>query len=149
MRFFKLFALIGLCAAQAVPASAGELKVTIKGLRSDSGLVLVCLFSQQGSKVDEFPDCDKGQPLKNEKVAIKSGMAEVVYTGLADGAYALAMIHDEDMDDRLDTNFIGIPTEGIGVSNNPLLLGAPSFEQARFTLAGNARVNIEAKYFLD
>lgn len=130
-------------------AFASELTVTVTGLRSDAGRVLMCLFAERESVVSEFPDCDAGKPVRNDKLAISGGTATVTYKGLPAGNYAIALIHDENMDDKLDTNFIGIPTEGIGVSNNPLLLGAPSFSQARFQIAGNAALSVKAKYFLD
>jgi uncharacterized protein (DUF2141 family) len=129
-------------------AVAGDLTVSITGLRSDAGRVLICLFSEASSRVDEFPDCDKGAPIRNDKIAISGGAAQISYKALPSGTYAIAFIHDENMDDALDTNFLGIPTEGIGVSNNPLLIGAPSFSQAEFKVAGNASLTIEAKYFL-
>ena len=79
---------------------------------------------------------------------IGSGKATVTYYGLKDGVYAVAMIHDENANGKLDTNFIGIPTEGIGVSNNPRLTGAPGFDEAKFKISGNTAITITAKYFL-
>lgn len=144
-------ALLSVCAGVLMTTAAlgAELTVTVTGLRSDTGRVLMCLFAERESIVAEFPDCDTGKPVRNDKLSISGGAATVTYKGLTEGTYAIALIHDENMDNKLDTNFIGIPTEGIGVSNNPLLLGAPSFSQARFQVAGNATLSVEAKYFLD
>ncbi len=53
------------------------------------------------------------------------------------GTYALAVIHDENMNGKLDTNFLGIPKEGYGFSNGAKsLLGAPSFSAASFEYDG-------------
>jgi len=51
--------------------------------------------------------------------------------------YELAVIHDENMDGKLDTNRLGIPTEGYGFSSDVnTLLGAPLFSAARFPYDG-------------
>jgi small-conductance mechanosensitive channel len=53
------------------------------------------------------------------------------------GTYALAVIHDENMNGKLDTNWLGIPIEGYGFSNGAKgLFGAPSFSAARFPYDG-------------
>jgi uncharacterized protein (DUF2141 family) len=53
------------------------------------------------------------------------------------GTYALAVIHDENMDGKLGTNSVGIPTEGYGFSNDAsALMGAPSFNAASFAYSG-------------
>jgi len=49
------------------------------------------------------------------------------------GEYAIKVFHDEDSDDKIDTNFIGIPTESYGFSNNVKgFFGLPGFEKAKF-----------------
>ncbi len=47
-----------------------------------------------------------------------TGDAVVVFEGLMPGDYALSVIHDEDSNGRLNRNFLGIPTERFGFSNN-------------------------------
>ena len=68
---------------------------------------------------------------------------------LAPGDYAIAIIHDENRNGRLDT-FAGIPREGVGFSRNPVLrFGAPSFRSASFTIGGApVAQDIHLKYFL-
>ncbi len=47
------------------------------------------------------------------------------------------MLHDENMNGRIDYNWLGIPREGYGFSNDARgTLGAPSFEQAAFVYDG-------------
>ena len=44
-------------------------------------------------------------------------------------------MHDENRNGKLDTNFLGIPKEGVGASNNPKSrFGPPSFEESMFVL---------------
>jgi uncharacterized protein (DUF2141 family) len=50
---------------------------------------------------------------------------------LPPGRYAIAAIHDENSNHKLDRNFLHIPKEGFGFANNPkVLLSAPSFDKA-------------------
>jgi uncharacterized protein (DUF2141 family) len=64
------------------------------------------------------------------------------------GTYALAVFHDENMNGKLDTNWLGIPTEGYGFSNDvKALLGAPPFSAASFQCdAGTLDLTISLLY---
>ena len=66
--------------------------------------------------------------------------AQIVFTGLREGVYAVSVFHDENMNRKLDKNFVGIPREGYGTSNNPKRkMGPPDFEEAKFQLTGAAQ----------
>ncbi len=55
------------------------------------------------------------------------------------GTYALVVLHDENMNARADYNWIGLPKEGYGFSNDARgTLGAPSFSQASFAYDGKS-----------
>ncbi len=61
---------------------------------------------------------------------IGNGEATEVFQ-IPPGRYAVVVIHDENMNHKLDRNFLGIPKEGFGFANNPrVLLTAPSFRAA-------------------
>ena len=70
--------------------------------------------------------------------------------GLLPGEYAVSVIHDENDNRKLDRNFVGIPTEGIGFSRNPVLaFGPPSFKSSEFAaVSGDTSATIRMKYFL-
>ena len=53
------------------------------------------------------------------------------------GEYALVVYHDENGNERLDKNFIGIPKESLGFSNSYMPKGPPTYDRARFTLHSN------------
>jgi uncharacterized protein (DUF2141 family) len=49
----------------------------------------------------------------------------------------MAVIHDENMNGKLDADWLEIPKEGYGFSNDvKTLLGAPSFSAASFKYDG-------------
>lgn len=128
--------------------AAADLQITIDNLRSDKGQVCLCVFSLESSDVKLFPDCKNGRPARSGKAIISGGKAVITYYGLKEGTYAVAIIHDENGNGELDTNFLGIPVEGLGISNNPKLYGKPRFDDGRFDLTGNRAITIDAKYFL-
>ena len=67
-------------------------------------------------------------------------------TEIPDGEYAIAFFIDANGNKKLDKNFLGIPKEQYGFSNNAMgTLSAPTFEQAKFTVAGNTIQNIKLK----
>ena len=65
---------------------------------------------------------------------------------IPDGEYAIAFFIDANGNKKLDKNFLGIPKEQYGFSNNAMgTLSAPSFEQAKFKVTGNTVQNIKLK----
>ncbi|MDA9690478.1 DUF2141 domain-containing protein [Pseudomonadota bacterium] len=65
---------------------------------------------------------------------------------IPDGEYAIAFFIDANGNKKLDKNFLGIPKEQFGFSNNAMgTLSAPTFEQAKFKVAGNTVQNIKLK----
>ena len=148
MRLSLLLA-AGLLSGSFVSAcEAADLTVTVQNLRSNQGQVLLCVFSAESSIVGEFPDCVKGRPVRTAKGTISAGQAVMTFKGLKDGIYTVAITHDENGNGQLDTNFLGMPTEGVGVSTNPRVFGKPRFEQGQFPIKGNTAITIEAKYIL-
>ena len=94
----------------------------------------LCLTSDSAN----FPACiDDAQAMKRN---VPAGTRRITLDALPHGTYALAVIHDENANRRLDT-LAGIPREGFGFSRNPpIRFGPPRFAAARFDLAGDAAV---------
>lgn len=120
-----------------------SLSMALEGLRSGKGQMLVCVTRT----AQYFPDCTKDPDKHHFTVPAKAG--PMVLGAMAPGDYAIAIIHDENGNGKLDT-FAGIPREGVGFSRNPVLrFGAPSFQSARFAVAGvPVEQVIKLKYFL-
>ncbi len=95
------------------------------GFRNQKGFAGAAIFAS--------PD---GWPEKEDKSVAHDGFpisgSEVTLPfKLPPGKYAVVVLHDENKNEKLDRNFLGIPTEGFGFANNPhVLLTAPSFAQA-------------------
>ena len=70
-------------------------------------------------------------------IKIREGQARCDFEDIPPGTYAMAVIHDENMNGKLDTNWRGIPREGYGFSNDvTAAMGAPSFSAASFSYNG-------------
>ena len=68
------------------------------------------------------------------------------FDSLTSSAYAVVIIQDLNGNRDLDTNFMGIPKEPYGFSNNPsTTFGPPSFEGAKFSVEGNKTIEIKLK----
>jgi uncharacterized protein (DUF2141 family) len=79
---------------------------------------------------------------------IQESQARCDFEDIPPGTYALAVIHDENMNGKLDTNWLGIPKEGYGFSNDARAsLGAPAFSDASFQYDGqNLDFTISLRY---
>ena len=117
---------------QVQPSSNDVIHVEIDGLRNDKGQVLCALFSS----ATDFPKkTDKA--VARAKSVISQGHASCEFRGVAAGRYAVSVFHDENSNGKLDTKFMGIPSEGVGASNGAKgHLGPPKFDAAAFPYSG-------------
>ena len=134
--------LIILSTADAAIANS-QIRVKIASLRNQRGNVCLTLFNgSQG-----FPS-QSDRAVASRCINAEEGTAETTFDDLAPGDYAIAVIHDENKDGKLNTGLFGIPTEGFGFSQNPKVrMGAPSFKDTAFPLSGTSTpVQIDLKY---
>ena len=112
-------------------APTTELSIDIAKLRNAKGMLRICLTAEP----DHFPSCVGDAQAVTR--SIPAGTHDLRIAGLPHGDYAIAVIHDENSNKKLDT-FMGIPREGFGFSRNPPIgFAAPRFAAARFTLQGD------------
>ncbi len=64
-------------------------------------------------------------------------------TDLPTGDYAIRVMHDINGNDKLDSNFVGIPNEPYGFSNNAGSFGPPKWDKAKFTVKGDVQHTID------
>jgi len=120
-------ALLALIAA--APALAADLAVTITNARNADGTMLIAVCDE--------PNFLDGACVKTMKVKAQTAPLRVVIPGMPPGRWAVQVIHDENDNVDFDRNFLGIPTEGYGFSNNPRgTFGPPDFDDAAVTMEG-------------
>jgi uncharacterized protein (DUF2141 family) len=62
---------------------------------------------------------------------------------LKSGEYAFAVFQDLNENGKLDKNWVGIPTEPYGFSNDPVIrFGPPSFKDCLIKLSKESKINI-------
>lgn len=127
----------------AASAPPPDIEVSVTGLRNMKGQILVCLTTNPKA----FPDCSKDKA--SVKMAVKATDAGRFKIGApAAGTYAIAVVHDENSNDKMDTA-IFLPKEGFGFSRNPTItVGPPSFKSASFAVTGDTSQSIKMKYML-
>ena len=123
-------------------ASAASLTIDVSNIQSSKGLVVADLHD--GAK--GFPKTRKPAAIQSAKA--KNGTVTIVFPDIPAGTYAVGVHHDENGNRKLDTNFLGIPAEGIGTSNNPKSsFGPPSFKDASFKVGNtDQKIEVSVKY---
>ena len=143
-RFFVYLFLFSLLTSFS-PAFNQQLKVTITRLHSNQGVVLISLFKDGNG----YPD-DASKAVGKEKGYIVEKSATIIFKNVAPGNYAIAILHDENNNQKMDKTILGIPKEGYGFSNNVSgAFGPPSYKKASFIHKASAptEILIKAKYF--
>jgi uncharacterized protein (DUF2141 family) len=123
-------------------ASGHRVIVRIEGFRSDAGHAFVALHASS----DGFPGAESAARVARTPIA--EGETAVTFDAVAPGTYAVAVVHDENGNGKLDTNLLGIPREGVGASNGAQgRFGAARFDDAEFTLSGDVVIPLAIVYF--
>lgn len=121
-------------------ANAATLEVTVTGIRNAQGDIRLAVCSR-----DTFlkPTCEHVAhiPAKPGQVTLRLDVPP--------GTWAAQAFHDENSNGKIDTNILGIPTEGIGFSNDVRFrFGPPAFDDAEFQLAPTGgRITFSLRYF--
>ena len=117
-------------------ACAGDIRVHITKINHPLGDVYVGLFKQAKG----FLHIDRAYK-KIKRKAKQSLYCR--FRNIPKGTYAIAIFHDANSNGILDTNFIGIPKEQTGTSNNVIShFGPPSFEKAKFKHTTKTKLSI-------
>lgn len=124
----------------AGPAPDAELSVVLSPRNQRGALACALYASPRG-----FPGEIRFAQARERKRIPRSG-ANCTFAGLPPGTYAVAVVHDENGNGKLDTNFLGMPTEGWGATNNVKpLMSAPSFADSKVTLKAHKRLVLKVR----
>jgi uncharacterized protein (DUF2141 family) len=126
----QMFADTPMASAQS---SCPGIHVKVLNIKNSVGNVACALFeSPAGFPVEFLRYATNIMAIK-----IRDAQARFCFLDIPPGTYALAVIHDENMNGKLDTNWLGVPKEGYGFSNDAkAALSAPSFSAATFIYDG-------------
>ena len=125
-------------AADTPPEPRAAVSVRAGPLRNSRGSIACRLHKSS----EGFPRDRAGTVA--QRVKVSGQFTTCSFEGLAPGTYAIVIHHDENDNRKFDTNALGIPVEGYGVSNNRThALSAPRWEEAKFTLAAGQTRELE------
>ncbi len=114
--------------AGQVSSGHTNIVVHLTNLRNNNGDAAVALYNS----ADGFPD-DSTKVFMSGIGDIEASESFVAFRHVPYGLYAIAVLHDENRNGRMDKGLFGIPKEGYGFSNNARgFMGAPDFEAAKF-----------------
>ena len=124
-----VFAALLLMSAAALAGDSVEVSVTVEGFRNEDGSCRLLLFDSE----EGFPD-SRGRAVAELSAVIRGGEAVFIFR-VRLGRYAIAILHDENSDGKMDKTWYGKPKEGFGASRNPKIgLGPPGFDESALIL---------------
>jgi uncharacterized protein (DUF2141 family) len=125
----------------SITVKAQNIELTITGIRSTKGLVVIGIFKDDRSYQEEKTYMTKTY---NKKRVSKGKM--VVKFNLEPGTYGFTLLDDENSDGKMNYNFLGLPKEGFGFSNYEFSgLSKPKFDVFKFVLYKNRTRKIVMK----
>ena len=111
------------------------LTINIDGLKNDKGQAIVSLLDSEGKMIT----------YKKEKIV--DGKSSLIFENLKPGTYGFKYCHDENNDGNINYNFLGMPKEGFGYSNNAKVkMKEPPFSKTTFEINGNVIQNCTIIY---
>ena len=131
--WFAVLSCVNLPSAAVAQLPCAGIHVKIMNIRNSTGTVACALFeSPVGFPIEVLSSATNVMVIK-----IRKTQARCDFEDIPPGTYAIAVIHDENMNGKLETNWLGIPTEGYGFSNDATgMIGVPSFSAASFPYDG-------------
>lgn len=133
-----IFSLILLLTANFATSQNFDLTIDVKGIEEAIGKIKVTLYNKE----DGFLESGKEElglffDVVSTKMSLKA-------KDLKSNKYAIVIFHDKNDDGILNLNFLGVPTEPYGFSNNIVpVFKAPSFESTQFDMEGDKTIEID------
>ena len=109
--------------------------VTVKDADSNDGKIFLALYNTEADFLNTS--------FKGMQSAIENEQCTITFQNIPAGVYAVSIFHDENDNGKMDTNFMGIPKEDYGCSNDASgFMGPPKWEDAKFELKENKSITI-------
>ena len=131
----RIFAIYLLLAPVLFLTAQSSLTVEIVGLENNKGVVIVALLDKHEKDV------------MDQTCKIKDHKCTITFKDVKHDQYAIRFFHDENQNKELDTNFLKIPKEGFGFSNDAMgKFGPKDFSEWLFEVSGDTKVRLTANY---
>lgn len=139
--FVPLFALAGVnllapAAARAADDAKAVLTVKVEHIAPRGGNLRLAIYDKSSFAADA------AAPVADKVVAATPSVQLVTFDGVPAGTYAIKMFQDANRNGRFDMNWLGLPSERYGFSNNArpdwMRLSPPGFDAAKIDLKPGA-----------
>lgn len=118
-------------------AEEKKLTVEITNITSEEGQIILAIYNSS-------ENYDKR--IAFEEVKLKPEMDSVIFeTNVPDGEYLVMLVHDVNNNGKLDTSFIGMPKEPVGLSNYDGKGIPGKFKKHKFSVNENTEIIIPLK----
>lgn len=135
MRLYRIFLTLVLLLIHGTLQAQFTLTIEVKDLRSNAGQLLLQFFDENHNN------------LKGVIASIEDNKSIIEIKDLKPGKYAFRYFHDENSNDEFDVNWMGIPKEGFGFSNNATgVFRSPAFDKWLFELRENIQMICNPRY---
>ncbi|MFW5805629.1 MAG: DUF2141 domain-containing protein [Bacteroidales bacterium] len=140
-KYLRLF--IMMLITSGINAQTYTVEVKVNNVKSDDGYISVALYDS----AETFPSDKEEDIFMGKKAKACQGSTTVSFDSIPPGKYAMAILHDENNNDKMDKNCLGIPKEGYCFSENAnAKLGKPKFEEAAFRVRGDVYTTVFINY---
>ena len=130
-----LLLILGCILISNLSAAQATLNIEISGIKNNVGKIMLQLLDADQKVVTQVM-CE-----------IKDKKSSIYLKNLSPGKYAIRYFHDENLNGKMETNFVGKPTEGYGFSNNAKgMFGAPPFEKWLFEIKSYTKISLKPTY---
>ena len=130
------------CIFLTVKNATGQSKnitVVIDNVKDAEGTLWVALFNNEEQFLKER--------FRSLKLTPKEGQVVGTFEDIPEGKYAISVLHDTNNNKVVDKNAIGMPTEGVGFSNNAMgRFGPPDYDKVAFDFPKHNEIKIKLKY---
>lgn len=129
--------------ATAQVGQKSRLVVEVTGARNQQGQICLSLFANS----EGFP-VEGTNTTQNQCSSVTAMPQRIIFDGIEQGNYAVAVLHDANRDGEINRNSLGIPREGFGFSRNPtIFMGPPTFGEASIVVVGReTNIQIQLNY---
>jgi uncharacterized protein (DUF2141 family) len=127
--------ILSVACSQLEAQDTHNITVTVKGIDSNEGQIFLALYDNESDFLDKS--------FKGTKSKIQNNQCVVTFENIPSGVYAVSIFHDANDNGKMDTNFMGIPKEDYGCSNDASgFMGPPKWSDAKFELKDNTSITI-------
>ena len=127
--------IIGVLIYQSPVQKNNTIEVTVEAVANNDGKIFLALYNSETNFLEKS--------YKGTKSEIINNSCTITFEDIPSGVYAISVFHDENNNGKMDTNFMGIPKEDYGCSNDANgFMGPPKWKDAKFELKENKSITI-------